>query len=381
MDERILAQKTFDRTQEWNDAGYTGKGIVVWNMEGLSNHGQMSRSRILDAAPEATVINATHGMNCKNNVILKEYVYYDNINYTADLFIKTKGISILSASKSGVSDRNSGRVDLYSGLQRKYNLTLVNSAGNDGGEGVKGGTLPESISIYVGACQFMFDKDKIKGISMCNYSSIGDEYEEVDFSTFVGKAGWSGTSFSCPYLAGICALLQQRYGKDLTSQEIYQYLKMIAQPIDTGHKIKDNYDGWSGYGIPILPTVDKKFIRMTVGSKEYRIDNETHTMDVAPFIRLQRTYVPVAFIALALGAKVIWNAKDKSVTIYKEGNSIKMWVGEHFYHLNENAYYMDVVPFIQDGRTFVPIAWVADGLKCKVGWVANKKEVLIIEGE
>lgn len=381
MDERILAQKTFDRTQEWNEAGYTGKGIVVWNMEGLSNHGEMSRSRIFDAAPEATVINATHGMTCKNNVVLKESVYYDNINYTADLFIKTKNISILSASKSGQSDRNSGRVDLYSYLQRKYNLTLVNSAGNDGSEGVKGGNLPESLAIYVGACQFMFKNDKITGISMCNYSSVGDEYEEVDFSTFVGKAGWSGTSFSCPYLAGICALLQQRYGKDITPQEIYQYFKMIAKPIDTGHKIKDNYDGWSGYGIPILPHVDKQLVRMRIGETEYKIDEKTYTMDVAPIIQFQRTFVPVAFVALALGAKVTWNDKDRSVTITKGTKVVQMWIGNEFYHINGKPYHMEVEPFIRNRRTYVPIAFVAEALGCKVGWVANMQEVMILEGE
>ena len=380
MDERILAQKTFDRTKEWNEAGYTGKGIVVWNMEGLSNHGEMSRSRILDAAPEATVINATHGMICKGDTVVKEEVFYDNIKYTADLFVKEKNISILTESKAGTSDRNEGRLELYRDLQRKYNLTMFNSAGNDGSEGVNGGALPESLAIYVGACQFMFKNDKITGISMCKYSSIGDEYEEVDFSTFVGKAGWSGTSFSCPYLAGICALLQQRYGKDITPQEVYQYFKMIAKPIDTGHKIKDNYDGWSGYGIPILPHVNKRLVRMKIGETTYKVDNELRTMDVAPFINLQRTYVPVAFVALALDAKVAWDAKDKSVAIVKNGTMVQMWIGNEFYHINGKPYHMDVAPFIRNSRTFVPIAFVAEALGCKVGWVANMREVMILEG-
>ena len=381
MDERILKQKTFDNTLEWNEAGYDGTGITVWNMESNATHGIMSRQRILDAAPNATAINATHGLVIKNKMLIKEEVYDDGIAIPADFFIDRHNISILTQSHGGGSDsRYAAITDLYRLLRTKHNLTLFNSTGNDGSDGVKGGALPPTEAIYVGAC--MMFKDNANDIRMCNYSSLGDEYEEVDFSTFVGKAGVNGTSFSTPYLAGIAALLQQRYGRDLTSGEIYQYFKMIAQPIDSGHPCDkhERYDYWSGYGIPILPKVDKKFIRMTVGSKEYKVDEGTCVMDVAPFIRFQRTFVPVAFVALALGASVIWNDRDKSVTMYKGDDAIKMWVGEHFYHHNENAYYMDVVPIIQDRRTFVPIAWVAEGLNCKIGWVADKQEVLIIEG-
>ena len=376
MTDLIRNQKCFDRTLEWNEAGYTGKGIVIWDMEDLSNHGEMTRVRILDAAPEAIVINATHGMVCKSNTIISENVYYEGTKYTADSFIKAKNISILSASKSGTGDKHTGKIDLFGELQRKYNLTLVNSAGNDGSKGVQGGGLPQKLAIYVGACTAF--ADNFNDIRMCNYSSIGDEFEEVDFSTFVGK--WSGTSFSCPYLAGICALLQQRYGKDITEQEIYQYFKMIAKPIDTGHKITENYDSWSGYGIPILPHVDKKLIRMKIGETTYKVDNELRTMDVAPIINLQHTFVPVAFVALALGAKVEWDAKDKSVTITKNGKIVKMWIGNKFYHINGKPYHMEVEPFIRNRRTYVPIAFVAEALGCKVGWVANMHEVMILEG-
>lgn len=57
-----------------------------------------------------------------------------------------------------------------------------------------------------------------------------------------------------------------------------------------------------------------------------------------------------------------------------------MWIGNEFYHINGKPYHMEVEPFIRNRRTYVPIAFVAEALGCKVGWVANMHEVMILEG-
>jgi len=45
-------------------------------------------------------------------------------------------------------------------------------------------------------------------------------------------------------------------------------------------------------------------IYMTIGKTDYYVDNVKKTMDVAPFIQNDRTFVPLRFMAEALGAKV-----------------------------------------------------------------------------
>lgn len=378
MDELVLKQKTYDRTLEWNEAGWDGSGVVIWDVESLNTHGKMTYARLLDAAPGATVLNYPHSMKCTSKGIEYEYIVMeDETHLSADEFIGLKGVSILSHSHGGSSDRNVSRVELYKNLQEKYNLAYFNSAGNDGSDGVKGGALPESLSIYVGAAiVFAGNFDDIR---MAHYSSLGDEYEEVDFTHFVGPSGWSGTSFSCPYLAGIGALLQQRYGKDMTQNEMYAYFKMCAKPIDSGHMVNDKYDYWSGYGMPILPPVDKKLITMKIGSKKYKVDGEHKQMDTAPFIKDQRTFVPIAFAAIALGAQVSWNSKNRSVTIIKGSTTLIMYIDSPNYLINGKPYAMDTAPFIKDNRTFVPIAFAALALNCKVSWVAEDGKVLILE--
>ena len=45
-------------------------------------------------------------------------------------------------------------------------------------------------------------------------------------------------------------------------------------------------------------------ILMTIGKNKYYVDNVKKTMDAPPFIKDDRTYVPLRFMAEALGARV-----------------------------------------------------------------------------
>lgn len=378
MDELVLKQKTYDRTLEWNEAGWDGSGITIWDLEPLNTHGTMTMKRLIDAAPGCKVLN--YGWSKKTSSQGLEYEYVeleDGTRLSGEEFVKNYDISILSHSHGGHNNNKPFIIDMYKNLKDKYNVALFNSAGNDGCDGVQGGAIPESMAIYVGAA--IVFQHNFNDIRMAYYSSLGDEYEEVDFTHFVGPSGWNGTSFSCPYLAGIAALLQQRYGRDITQNEMYAYFKMIAKPINSGHMVDDRYDYWSGYGMPILPPVDKKYVRMTIGSKEYKVDGEHRMMDTAPFIQDQRTFVPIAFAALALDAQVSWDNKERKVTITKNGTILQMYIGKETYLVNGKPYTMDVAPFIKDSRTFVPIAFVALALNCKVAWCAEDGKVLILE--
>lgn len=59
------------------------------------------------------------------------------------------------------------------------------------------------------------------------------------------------------------------------------------------------------WAITDLKPVDP-VIRMTIGSKTYTIGDKTFEMDTAPFIKDDRTFVPIRFVAQALGCAVDW---------------------------------------------------------------------------
>ena len=174
-EESIIEQKTFDRTLEWNNAGYDGSGITVWNLEPLNEHGRGTRKRLLDAAPGVNVINEGHGFRCVNNEPLDDYVEHNGEKLKTDDFIEKYDVSVCSHSHGSRVGESPCRKKLYGNLKNKYNLTYFNSAGNDGSEGVKGGAFSREQAIYVGVC--MAYKGNFNDLRMWNYSSWGDEFE------------------------------------------------------------------------------------------------------------------------------------------------------------------------------------------------------------
>lgn len=57
-------------------------------------------------------------------------------------------------------------------------------------------------------------------------------------------------------------------------------------------------------------------LKMFVGCKEVNKDGLILHMDVAPFLKDSRTYVPIRFVAEGMGYNVEWDEKEQSVTIY-----------------------------------------------------------------
>lgn len=113
-----------------------------------------------------------------------------------------------------------------------------------------------------------------------------------------------------------------------------------------------------------------KTIKLQIGSRIVNVDNEAVIYDAAPVIRNDRTLVPIRIITEALGGKVDWNGATKEVTLSINDKEIKMTIGKMLEKYG-------VAPVIIDGRTFVPVRFVADELGANVVWDDATKTVTI----
>ena len=113
-----------------------------------------------------------------------------------------------------------------------------------------------------------------------------------------------------------------------------------------------------------------KTIKLQIGSRIVNVDNEAVIYDAAPVIRNDRTLVPIRIITEALGGKVDWNGAAKEVTLSINDKEIKMTIGKMLEKYG-------VAPVIIDGRTFVPVRFVADELGAEVAWDEATKTVTI----
>lgn len=94
------------------------------------------------------------------------------------------------------------------------------------------------------------------------------------------------------------------------------------------------------------------------------------TYDAASVLVNGRTMVPIRIITESFGGKVTWNEAAKEVILTIDGNVIRMTVGKTF-----AAY--GVAPMIQNGRTYVPVRFVADQLGASIDWKDTTKTVII----
>ena len=78
-----------------------------------------------------------------------------------------------------------------------------------------------------------------------------------------------------------------------------------------------------------------------------------------------------------LGAEVGWNGKEKKVTIKNVKVEIILYIGQSDIIVNGQTHTMDTAAILENSRTYVPIRYVAEALGAKVGWEGATRTVVI----
>lgn len=125
--------------------------------------------------------------------------------------------------------------------------------------------------------------------------------------------------------------------------------------------------------VTAIPTAEKTGTSVfKIGDTKFKVNGVEKTMDVAPYTKNDRTYLPIRFVAQAAGvndANIMWNDADQSVVLIKGDRVVKVTIGSNVMIINGTNFTMDVAPEIVDpGRTMLPIRWVAQALGCTVEW-------------
>lgn len=95
--------------------------------------------------------------------------------------------------------------------------------------------------------------------------------------------------------------------------------------------------------------------------------------DGQPFIDNNgRTMIPVRFVTEQLGATVTWDGKTQTANITKNGIKVAITIGNADMKVTKNSktdtVKMDTAAVLKDGRTYVPIRFVAEALGAVVDY-------------
>ncbi|MHB8070347.1 MAG: phosphate ABC transporter substrate-binding protein PstS [Candidatus Cryosericum sp.] len=133
--------------------------------------------------------------------------------------------------------------------------------------------------------------------------------------------------------------------------------------------------GLAAPGIQVASAASTKTIVLTIASKAATVAGSSVTLDAAPFVADGRTMVPIRFVAEAMGAGVSYTTKangsvsqvslglpDSPVTL----KAVTLSLTSTTATVNGEAVTLDATPVIRQGRTFLPIRFIAEQLGAKV---------------
>ncbi|WP_427340504.1 copper amine oxidase N-terminal domain-containing protein [Caloranaerobacter sp. DY30410] len=124
---------------------------------------------------------------------------------------------------------------------------------------------------------------------------------------------------------------------------------------------------------PLKVLADEQPIKVSINGKLVEFD-------VPPTIINGRTLVPVRAIFEQFGLEVDWDNETRTVIGKKDGLEIKLPVDNKKAQKNDKEIELDVPATIINGRTLVPVRFIAESLGAKVDWDRESKTVIISNG-
>jgi len=133
--------------------------------------------------------------------------------------------------------------------------------------------------------------------------------------------------------------------------------------------------------VPISPA-PLSIIELQIGNPVFKLNNQAMLLDSPPVIKNDRTLLPIRAVVETMGGQVNWNAEEKRVDIEYRGKTVTLWIGKNTAKVNGKEVMIDpsnpnVVPEIINGRTMLPLRFVAESLGCQVEWDDKTKTITI----
>jgi Copper amine oxidase N-terminal domain len=126
----------------------------------------------------------------------------------------------------------------------------------------------------------------------------------------------------------------------------------------------------TGKGIEFKPLVLDNWITVV-------IDGDYLIFEQPPVSKNGYTLVPMRAVFEKLGAEVLWNANDQSVTAKKGTASIWLQLDNSTAKVNGKDQTLEVAPTKMNNNTMVPLRFVSEALGAKVEWDSKKQTIII----
>lgn len=124
-----------------------------------------------------------------------------------------------------------------------------------------------------------------------------------------------------------------------------------------------------------LPALENEAV-FNIDNQTVTVDGSDYLIDVQPFIKDERTFLPVRFLGETLGAEVEWINNEAVLKLPEQ--SITLKPGTFFINNNGSYELMNTVPYIiSPGRLCLPARYVCEAAGYRVDWNPEKRSMTI----
>lgn len=280
-------------------------------------------------------------------------------------------------------------------------VSVINSSGEQGSEvavGIKLSNVPKN-GVMAANFQVEFDKskltmDKVKGGEIVhnptfdiNYNANASKGAVILYSDYDQKDSYIKSS------GGLCYLIFkvkpncppgdyniklspfQKVGKNKNysgADPFYTSGGGEVKAIFNGGKITVVSPAASGASTKVQLVIGIPY--MTANGAQQEIDPGKFT---SPVVMNNRTMLPIASIVKAFNGTVQWNGSEQKVTVQLQGKTIELWIGKSTAKVDGSDKTLDAAPQTKNGRTFLPVSFIAKNCGLDVNWNGKAQLVTI----
>ena len=131
----------------------------------------------------------------------------------------------------------------------------------------------------------------------------------------------------------------------------------------------------------ILPGKTSRTVSFKIGESRFLLDEDIYMMDTPIMYDAKgdRTLFPVRFLPTALGYNVEWNPDEYKVTISSSAQTVQLNIGSNILYINNVPTVMDTPAIINNNRTYIPLRYVAEALGFNVAFNQENQVVTLTE--
>lgn len=287
---------------------------------------------------------------------------FENVNYGISFLGNPSAVTGSATVTQGADDHSNSKAlqlsyDMTAGTGKKYAYAQLNGTA---GKALTAGSTAMSVDVY-GDQSYNWLRGEV--------TDANGKTVYIDLAKSINWKGWktlnvdlSGLNIAYPAKLKRFYVVNVEEGQDERAATGMIQLDNIKL---TGTAQTPTYTNPTGS------------LAMTVGKKTATLNGTSQSIDAAPMLKDNATYIPVKYIVDAFGGQANWNQSSQRVTILRSGQLMDLTVGDKAFVVNGKRQSSSVAPVVVSGRTLVPLRLVSEQLGLNVKWDQTTKTITI----